>query len=110
AGVLLLVFAAPVEGLIATEFSDNPDGLAVGFITSFLWCAFSLAVFFTTVLRHAIYAALLSFGVAISTMVSITSRTDRWLESWGCVILLVMAVAATLNAWACYRKDWALRN
>lgn len=105
--VLMLVFGLPVELMIGwAKEVDNAEEFPHIFATGLL-CAYSLAVCLTTLTRHAIYAAILSFGGVLMAIAAVSA--PKWnLLPWANPILLTFAMATLLLAWVCYRRDWSL--
>jgi hypothetical protein len=118
---LLILAVTPVSlaAYFRTELrnSGEPD-LAVGLVlglavqTGF----FVVAAAVMTLVRQAVYAAILAIGVAATYGVTVSETLDAWAPGWGqdnlipAIALAVLVAASTTVAWLAVRNDWGWKG
>ncbi|MGE3638310.1 MAG: ABC transporter permease subunit [Pirellulales bacterium] len=124
--VLAATFAVPFLCAAATNGISHPDFRAIGpwavLVPIWLYCA---AVMMTCLVRHAIYAAILSGAVMYLNFLLIVGGTRAWLlatrqiswEKWSdpssaevAASMIIGSIAFAIIAWLCVRNDWGAKS
>jgi hypothetical protein len=124
--VLVVTFGVPlvVAGSMAMYGSQYFKDVAVFFVLTPLWI-YTAAIVMTCLVRHAVYAAILSFAVMYLGVLlvvgavrlrELVSGQIGWDDSWKpsatemAAAMILTTLVSTLVAWLAVRYDWGRKS
>jgi hypothetical protein len=130
--ILAAVLVAPfvlISSVGRHSLSEVLQGTAL--VVAFCFAIYSAAVLMTLIVRHAVYAAILSIGlltlyVGLAWVAWMTPRWIGWVEmpdydasmtngpaGWSVVLVIAVVMCFVVNSlfgWLAMRNDWGVRN